>query len=163
MLLFRRLLGFLALLAGLGWSARLDWGDSPSQSLLRLSWRSNGQEIKIPRVQPSGLPAHMRLPEGQAYDVKLRSYLLRVTIDGKSLLQKRIEPAGIHHDRPLSVFEELPVPAGLHRVQVEFIPESVDGVEPPVIGPALQVEREFVSGCVLLVTFQEEGQWKVQP
>lgn len=159
----RILAGLLSLLVGLGASARLPWGQAPPYGLLRLSWRSNGQEIRTAIAQDPNLPKHMQLPEGQAYKVQMRSYLLRVILDGGLVLEKRVEPAGLRHDRPLSVLEELPVAPGRHRVEVEFSPETLETGVPAVLVPKARLDLEFQAGKVQLVTFQEEGQWQVKP
>jgi len=93
----------------------------------------------------------------------MRSYLLRVFLDGRSLLEKRVEPAGLRHDRPLSVFEEMAVAPGRHRVEVEFSPEDLKTGVPPLAVPKARLDLEFQAGKVQLVTFQEEGQWQVKP
>ncbi|MBX3171166.1 MAG: hypothetical protein KF760_27405 [Candidatus Eremiobacteraeota bacterium] len=158
----RLLFGLFILLLGLGWSARIPWGESPAHATLRLSWRCNGQEIKVPIAQDPNLPAHMRLPPDQAYQVRMRSYLLRVLLDGRPLLEKRIEPAGVRHDRPLSVLEELAVAPGRHRVEVEFRPEPLEGVKENLL-PGYQGQLDFGAGRVQLITFQEEGHWQLKP
>jgi len=144
-------------MAVLGGTARLPWGKAPREAILRLSWRSNGQEIRIPLQQEPNLPTHMRLPQEQAYKVQMRSYVLRVAVDGRRLIEKRVEPAGLRHDRPLSVFEELSVAPGPHQLEVEFAPEDL-----PEKSDGCRVQLEFRPGKVRLVTLQDEGQWQVK-
>ncbi len=162
MLQFRRLTGFVVLLVILGATARFPWGQAPREATLRLSWRSNGQEIRVPLEQDPGLPAHMRLPKEQAYKVQMRSYILRVVVDDRRLIDKRVDPAGLRHDRPLSVFEELPISPGPHRLEVEFAPENLAGAAPPEKVDSCRVQLEFHPGGVRLVTLQDEGQWQVK-
>lgn len=156
----KRATGFAGLFLWLGWSARLPWGKVPNHSVLRLSWRCNGKEIKIPIPSDPGLPSHMRLPPEQSYKVQMRSYLLRVFVDGRPVLEKRIEPAGWHRDRPLSVFENIPVQPGEHPVKVEFAPEPMAGITDSEGGP-WRGRLEFAAGEVWLVTLVE-GQWKTR-
>lgn len=134
--------------------SQVSWGKPPAESLLRLSWRTNGEKIKVPRPQDPNLPAHMRLPEGQAFDEKIRPYLLQLKVDGSLRAERRILAPGWRHDRPLSVLEELALPPGRHSVEVHFIPEGV--VEPA----PFQSDLEFAAGRVVLITLDENGSWR---
>ena len=161
MLLLRRWLACALGLAALASLSQVLWGTAPVGSLLRLSWRSNGEEIRIPRQQQANLPEHMRLPEGQAFDVRIRPYELRVLLDGEELLRRQIEAPGYRHDRPLSVFQELAVSPGIHGVEVQFLPQAVAGAAPPLAAIPYQANLTFVPGRVMLVTQDAQGAWSL--
>lgn len=162
MLMFKRLLGFAIMLTLLALSAHLHEGETVTQSMLRLGWICNGQEIKIPLVQDPNLPAHMRLPEDKAFKISLRNYSLRVNLDGKTILEKRVIPGGVHHDRPLSVFEEIVVSPGRHQVEVDFSPEPVAGVTDTITVEPYRAEIDFAPAAVHLIIFQDGGQWQTK-
>lgn len=148
----------LGVLAGL---SQLPWGADPKTSLLRLSWRCNGEEIRIPRRQDENLPVHMRLPESQAFDVRIRPYHLLVFLDGQELLRRQLEAPGYHHDRPISVFQEFAVLPGRHRVEVEFLPQAVEGAAPPSGGKPYRASLTFRPGRVTLITQDPQGSWSL--
>lgn len=163
MLFLRRCLAYalgLGILAGL---SQVPWGATPEGSLLRLSWRSNGEEIRIPRLQNANLPEHMRLPEGQAYDVRIRPYELRVLLDGREVLRQRVESPGYRHDRPLSVFQEFVVAPGQHALEVQFVPQAVAGAAPPSRGTPYRTQLTFQPGQVVLITQDSQGAWSPPP
>lgn len=145
----------LALLGGI---QQQPWRHPSSTARLRLSWRTNGQEIKIPRLQDPNLPAHMRLPEGQAFDIKIRPYRLILRVDGQTLLERRVEAAGIRHDRPLSVFEELAIPPGPHDLEVHFFPDDLSQDDQP-----FRARWTFGPGRVRLIGLDSEQNWRTLP
>jgi hypothetical protein len=123
----------------------------------------NGEEIKIPRQQDPNLPAHMRLPEGQAFDSRTRPYRLLVKLDQQPVLERRVESPGLRHDRPLSVFQEFTLNPGRHSLEVRFEPESVPGAPPPQPTRPYQATLEFEAGKVQLLTLDAAGAWLVKP
>jgi hypothetical protein len=116
-------LGVLAVAAALGGLTRLPYRASAGEAAaLRLTWRA-----RVPRVEEcrrltpeeqAALPAHMRREE--VCEGRVASYLLRVAVDGEVRREVRVEGAGARGDRPLYVFETVPVRAGRHRVEVTF-------------------------------------------
>ena len=159
----RRLLGTSGILLATAWLSQLSCGSTPETGVLRLSWRTNGEEIKIPIHQDPNLPAHMRLPEGQAYDARIRPYRLQLSLDGQPWLDRRIEPPGVRHDRPLSVFQEFVVAPGEHDLEVRFSPEAVEGAPPPQPAEPFRIQRNFSAGQVHLITLDAQGAWLVKP
>lgn len=89
---------------------------------LRLAWRA-----LVPRVQEcrrltpeeqADLPVHMRREE--ICEGRVASYRLEVTVDGRTLRRSTIQGAGARGDRPLYVFESIPLRPGLHSVEITF-------------------------------------------
>lgn len=126
--------GVTALFAGLialGTSLPLP-GDPPTEGLLRLDWRLRGEEAGG-CIPPSAevlerLPPHMRNPD--ACVGGLPPYRLRLWIDGEMTVDRVVRGGGARGDRPLTVYEEIPVPPGPRRVRVEFVPEEAASEEP---------------------------------
>lgn len=156
---FRRIFGTLVIALGLLGLSHGSWGRVPQQGRVRLSWRTNGEKIKVPRVQDPNLPAHMKLPEGQAFDVYIRPYQLKVLCDGKVQRQLKVVAPGMRHDRPLSVFEEVSLPPGQHTLEVIFDPMEVEGAPSPEPAQPYRVGLEVEAGKVYLLTLDENGGW----
>lgn len=89
---------------------------------LRLTWRARPERVEQCREQDAEtlnrLPAHMRQPlicEGvHAW------YQLDVWRDDTKVLSKAVHPGGLRQDRPLYVFEQLPVEPGSSHIRVTF-------------------------------------------
>lgn len=150
----RRILATALALTLLAALSHLPWGRPPEAAVLRLSWRTNGEKIKVPRQQDANLPAHMRLPEDQAFDVKIRPYRLVLKVDGQLLLDQPVVAPGWRHDRPLSVLQEVPLTPGRHAVEANFIPQGLAEPEP------FRTQAEFRPGRVVLLTLDESGAWE---
>lgn len=163
MSVFKRGLATAISLAAMAWLSQLSWGNPPQHGQLRLSWRMNGEEIKVPRQQDPNLPAHMRLPEGQAFDSRTRPYRLQVRLDQQGVVDRRVESPGLRHDRPLSVFQEFTVAPGRHELEVIFAPERVEGAPAPQPSTAYKGSLDFEAGKVNLLTLDAEGAWLVKP
>lgn len=162
MLAIRRALmaiGLLLIMVNLG---QLSSGRAAEHSMLRLSWRTNGEQIKVAIKQDAQLPAHMRLPEGESYESSVRPYRLQMQLDGTEVLDRRILSAGFRHDRPLSVFEEFSVRPGEHQLVVAFTPETVEGAPPPRETTPYQQKLEFTAGQVKLLTLDVDGAWLIK-
>jgi len=103
------------------------------ESLVRLSWRMDGFSLggcRIPTAEElAALPVHMRNPE--ACIGQIASYRLFVTIDGESVVDETVRPAGARHDRPLYVLADLPVDPGRYELAVRFEAILPEGAPPP--------------------------------
>ena len=141
--------------------AQLPWGEPSPQAWLRLSWRTVGEKVRVPKAQDPNLPAHMRLPEAQAFEIYLRPYRLQLLVDGQARIQRRVVAPGFRHDRPLSVFEEVALAPGKHRLEVRFDPEKVSGAPDPDMSQPAIYELELRAGSVTLIGLSEDGAWKV--
>jgi ferredoxin len=138
-------LGVTALLSG--WPQ----GRDADHAVLRLGWRLAGQAAQSCRdLTPDEIarrPVHMRVarectPVALAYD-------LTAAVDGTVLARKRVRPAGLRGDRPLTVEEDLRVAPGEHRIAVRFAP-----ADPGHDGRILTFERNvrFEPRRVALIT-----------
>ena len=106
--------------------SRVPNGELAKVGVLRLNWKTVGEKIRVDLAPPnSDVPAHMR-PQ-QDFEETMRDYQLVTTIDGKPWLDKLMRPPGLHHDRPISVFEETMLSPGSYRIQVRFWPVPPEG------------------------------------
>lgn len=151
-----------AILAIIAFFSQFPWGATPSQAILRLSWRINGVEIRVPRAQDPNLPAHMRLPEGQSYDSQVRPYRCKVSIDGSPMMDQRFVSPGFHQDRPISLFQEFEIRPGQHSLEVQFNAEAVEGAPPPEPVPSYRATLDVRAGQVKLLTLDSSGQWQLK-
>jgi len=167
-------------LAGLGALSQLSYPSRvPEQSVIRLTWRvrSHRQEAcrRLTPEELAALPPHMRREE--VCEGRLLPYHLRVVLDGRTILEEEVRPAGVRADRPLYVYHEIPVAPGEQRLEVEFVREDVlragtrggdqrptgtieseaeRGRESPAV---LRFERRLMlaAGQVTLLTYDAEG------
>lgn len=166
------------LLAGLVLGGRVPLGEAPADGVLRLAWRFVSAPVEHCRPYTAGekasLPEHMQA--GQHCERSLLAYRLQVAVDGETRLDKRLQPPGIHADRPLYAQEHLPLPPGQHQVRIRFVPDTPpqgaasgtggdDGNAAADRRKALQAARHFAleqsvricAGRVALVTLNDPG------
>lgn len=158
----KRAFATAAILAIIAFFSQLPSGVPPSQAILRLSWRINGVEIRVPRAQDPNLPAHMRLPEAQSYDSQVRPYRCQVSIDGSPRMDQRFVSPGFHQDRPISVFRDFALSPGQHSLEVHFNPEAVEGAPPAEQSAPYRATLDFRAGQVRLLNFDSSGQWQMK-
>lgn len=136
------------------------WRAEPGEdSLIRLSWRAVGERVDacrdVPPEEQAKLPPHMRrsrICEGQ-----IAPFRLRVRVDGGLLVDETVRASGAREDRPAFVFRELRVPAGEHRVEVDFAAERPPEAAASALAPLAFDERVTLAPRrVLLVTREGE-------
>lgn len=161
--------GLVAVLVVLGMGALTRFGylAEPERGELRLAWRTRvPREVncRTPTAEElAELPVHMRqeeICEGRAI-----AYRLAVRVDGALVREAGEHGAGARGDRPLQVFEELPLTPGRHRIQVVF--ERTDGAEAgsatadsvaPSLPARLVLDRTLYVGVrdVVLITYDRD-------
>jgi hypothetical protein len=150
--LWLRWLLSLLLVLGIAALSKVPYGQPPEHGVLRLSWKSTGEKIRVATAaQGEEVPAHMRAADD--FDEKMRDYQLTVEVDGKVWLDKLMRPPGLHHDRPISVFEELPLPPGQHQLHLKFWPVPADGA---TWKPEIQRTVQINAGFIETITLSEE-------
>jgi hypothetical protein len=96
---------------------------SPGGALLRLSWTARPERLEHCRVLTAEELAreleHMR--QRVECEGRFASYALRVRIDGRPTASREVRGGGFRHDRPLHLLTDLPIPAGPHRLEIEFL------------------------------------------
>lgn len=116
--------GTFILIFGLSSLSGLKYSRVFEGSLLRVAFRMPApvEEVCRERTQDelNQIPLHMR----KKLDCSRKSidFNLRVSIDEKIILQKKIESKGVQSDRPLIVDEDLKLGSGEHQVRVELVP-----------------------------------------
>lgn len=107
--------------------ARIPVGATRDDGRLRLSLRTVGASVELCRERTPAelerLPQHMRRPE--VCEQRIMPYRLAVTVDGHARLSRRIEPAGVRGDRPLTVDEAFALAPGAHELVVTFAPAAL--------------------------------------
>lgn len=105
--------------------SRVPWtAERSDHAVVRLAWRFRSELVEacrpIPPEEQARQPVHMRRTEECSRG--LRPYRLVVTVGGAALLQDSVAAGGARADRPLSLFREIRLPPGTHRVRVRFEP-----------------------------------------
>lgn len=176
------LLAALAVAAGIAWLSQVPYtvhdGDS---GLLRLSWRTAGEALEECRPmtadEAAARPEHMAREEICAE--RIPPHRLRLVVDGRTRVDRLLEPGGIRGDRPFFVHEDmLLAPEEGQRVEVTFGPDEAavramvedaeaEGVElAPANGElrerSLDREVEILPREIALVTLGADGELVVR-
>ncbi|MFN8574160.1 MAG: hypothetical protein U0132_19070 [Gemmatimonadaceae bacterium] len=118
----------VGVLVAVGAAGVLRWGSlvpvasaDADKAQIRLSWSARPERVEQCRRLSDDellkLPPHMRLRvqcEGS-----FARYLLTVRVNAAVLSQDTLRGGGLRHDRPIHVYEEVPVAAGHVRVQLD--------------------------------------------
>lgn len=111
----------------LGVLTRVQYAAVPDRAELRLAWRALAPRVeecrRLTPEEQEELPIHMR--QDEICEGRLVSYRLTVAVDGAVRYRSTVEAAGARGDRPLYVFEALPLEPGPHDIRVVF--ERTDG------------------------------------
>jgi len=141
------------LLALVGAGSRWPQGADSEHATLRLGWRLAGQVRErcrdLTAEEQATRPVHMRRARECVSEVL--AYDLTATVDGRTQVRRRVKPAGLRADRPLSVEEDLKITPGEHSVAITFTPaESGDGGKPLTFDGRLR----FAPARVVLITHE---------
>ena len=142
------LMGLVAVLS------RFSSGEDPDYGVLRLNWKTVGEKIRVAAAEvQEDTPHHMRAQ--QDFEEKMRDYQLTATINKRPWLDQLMRPPGLHHDRPISVFEETELAPGRYRVQVKFWPTPAQGA---TWKPEVNSEVLIEAGVITSLTIGEPGE-----
>lgn len=161
-----KLIGFTVLLCAVSWGlgafAAYPWRASdPGAAVVRVAFRhvSVFAEAGAQRSQEEieKLPRHMRplSPERGRTGRRLDT-ILRLEVDGRSLLERTYSPSGLRHDGPAFAYEEVPVAPGRHSLVVhlaEAVPAGAEGRQPRRW--EVRQDVDVPPGRALLVEFSE--------
>lgn len=161
-----RLVGFALLLAavsfGLGAFAAAPWpASAPDAAMLRVAFKhvaafEHSGTVRS-KEEIEKLPRHMRPASPERAQTGRRVHtLLRVEVDGRTLLERRYAPGGLRGDGPTFAYEELPIRPGRHALEVVLADEAPAGVSTPRQW-RLREEVEIGKGQAPLVEFSEEA------
>jgi hypothetical protein len=114
----------LAAAAGIGWASNFPMTPHASpDAVLRLAWTARPERVEDCRPQSdealAKLPAHMR--QSVICEGTTASYRLEVRREGALVAEQTVRGGGLHHDRPLYVFREIPMRAGETAISVKFM------------------------------------------
>lgn len=149
----------LALVALLVAASQWPWQvHGEDEARIRLSWRTVSEPLEACREptaeELAALPPHMRMKEiCERRHAPLR---LAVRLDGVAVHDAVHQPSGARGDRPLYVFEEIPVAPGAHRLQLE-LREEIGGIArraPLTLDAVVQLAPREVA----LVTLDASGE-----
>jgi len=100
--------------------------DRADNAIVRLAWRARGERVeqcrRLTEEELERLPAHMRQEE--QCEGRILPYRLQVRVDGAGVLDELVHAAGARHDRPLYVYDEVPLEPGTHAIVVTFTREG---------------------------------------
>ena len=137
--------------------SRIPWEAEPSDdALLRLAWRYRSPLVdqcrRLDEREQAQRPAHMRRAE--ECERRLRPYRLELELDGRDVLDDSVTARGARGDRPLSVFREMTLAPGPHRIKLEFEPFPLPG---GTHAPEFELDTTITLAArqVLLLTMDE--------
>jgi len=165
-----RVVGFLLLLAGVSWGLG-SFASYPMNlagvegGLLTIAVKHvaafEHEERKLSPEELEKLPRHMRpLDQRRSRTGKRVESLLRVTLDGQRVLEKRYQPSGFRKNGPTLIHEELPLSTGTHRLEVllsDASGEAEEEGEEPRRQWQLSQALELGPRQVILIDFSEEA------
>lgn len=122
---WRGLAGLLVVagVAAVGALTRVPYTPDPDAGAsLRLAWRARVPLVeecrRLSEAEQEALPVHMR--REVVCEGRVASYRLEVSVDGTVRHRSTVAGAGARGDRPIYVFESLPLEPGRREVRVEF-------------------------------------------
>ena len=114
------------LLAGVHWLSHFPVGSPPTDSMVRLAWRTVGAKVriceKVSEESLQSIPKHMRRP--LSCEERFIPYRLQLSVNGVQRLERMVMGAGAKGDRPLFVHEDILLPPGEHQLMVSYLPAS---------------------------------------
>jgi len=136
-------------------------------SELRLAWRARSARVEACRRRSpeelAQLPAHMR--QELVCERGVAPYRLHVTLGDTTVVDRLVTAAGARADRPLYVFEELPLAPGTYVLRVTFTREggtagdSAAAADPRTAPARLALDTMVTLGAgrAALVTYDEDA------
>ncbi len=156
---------FLAVAAGLAVFSSFPWAATPpGVAMLKVAFKHVSTFAEtgaaLSREELEKLPRHMRPQGGQSGATGTRrDTTLRVTLDGRPILERTYRPSGLRHDGPTFVYEELSVPLGRHVLEgalVEAGGAPAKGAATSSSERRIAATVEVESGQVLLLELSNQ-------
>jgi hypothetical protein len=131
---------------------------------LRLAWRARSARIDACRRRTADelarLPVHMR--QELVCERRVAPYRLTVTLDDSAIVDRAVVAAGARADRPLYVFEEIPLEPGTYALRVAFTRQDDPAADTAAADPRAAPRRLTLdttvmvpAGRAVLVTYDE--------
>ena len=153
----------LTLMAGIAQVGRLERGTSAEHSQLRIAVRTRASSADRCRERTAEelqkLPVHMR--QKMACERGWVAYAFAVQIDGQTVDQRTVAPAGAFGDRPLVLSSQTAVGTGTHTVRVRLNPQVPSDLSTTVSDLSFERTLQFKTGHAVLISLDTDGIWTV--
>ena len=156
---------FLGVAVGLAVFSAYPWSAAPPDAaLLKVSVKHVAAPlaagVALSHEELEKLPRHMRPTGGQGGDSRgRRDTIVRVTLDGRPVLDRTYQASGFRRDGPTFVYEEVALSPGRHRLEATLAemgeaPKRHDAAAP--LERRLEADVEVASRQVLLLELSAE-------
>jgi hypothetical protein len=156
---------FLAVASGLAAFSAFPWVASPSGvALLKVAVKHVASPVEagqtLSREELEKLPRHMRPTGGQGGESRgRRDTTVRVTLDGRSVLDRTYRPGGLRGDGPTFVYEEVELRPGRYRLEASLAEGGGPATRsdaPPPLERRFAADVDVVPGRILLLELSSQ-------
>jgi hypothetical protein len=171
-----RLVGFLLLFltvaSGLAVFSAFPWVASPPDvALLKVAMKHVASPIEagqtLSREELEKLPRHMRPVGGQGGETRgRRDTTVRVTLDGRPILDRTYRPGGLRGDGPTFVYEEVPLRPGRYRLEASLVEGGGTATRsdaPPPLERRFAADVDVAPGRILLLELSNQQELVLRP
>jgi hypothetical protein len=162
---------FLTVASGLAAFSALPWVASPPDvALLKVAVKHVASPVEagvtLSREELEKLPRHMRPTGGQGQTSRgRRDTTVRVTLDGRPVLDRTYRPSGLRGDGPTFVYEEVELLPGRYRLEASLAESGGPATRragPPPLERRLAVEVDVAPGRILLLELSSDQELTVR-
>jgi hypothetical protein len=157
------LLLFLAVASGLAAFSAFPWVASPpGVALLKVAVKHVASPVEasvtLSREELEKLPRHMRPASGQGETSRgRRDTIVRVTLDGRPVLDGTYRPGGLRGDGPTFVYEEVELRPGRYRLEASLAESGGPaGRSDPLFERRFEANVDVEPGRVLLLELSSQ-------
>jgi hypothetical protein len=143
----------------------------PGVALLKVAVKHVASPVEagqtLSREELEKLPRHMRPVGGQGGESRgRRDATLRVTLDGRPILERTCRPSGLRGDGPTFVYEEVELLPGRYRVEATLAegggPASGSDAPPPLVR-RFAADVDVAPGRILLLELSSQQELVLRP
>jgi hypothetical protein len=151
---------FLGVASGLATFSAFPWVASPSGvALVKVAVKHVASPVEagqtLSREELEKLPRHMRPTGGQGGESRgRRDTTVRVTLDGRPILDRTYRPSGLRGDGPTFVYEEVDLRPGRYRLEAtlaEVGGPASRGDAAPLFERRFAADVDVAAGRILLL------------
>jgi hypothetical protein len=156
---------FLTVASGLAVFSAFPWVASPpGVSLLKVAVKHVANPVEagqtLSREELEKLPRHMRPAGGRGGESRgRRDTTVRVTLDGRPVLDRTYRPGGLRKDGPTFVYEEVPLRPGRYRLEATLAegrgPAGRSDAPPP-LERRFEADVDVASGRILVLELSNQ-------
>ena len=125
--------------------------------VIRHSGKLFGECRVITAEEIASTPPNMRrpteCPRGKA------AIAVTLSVDNKPLINKSVQPSGLHDDGVLAMFEKVPLPVGLHHFDIKVAHQMIEGAMTDSFSGTLNV----VADRIVIAEYTDAGFRLYQP